>query len=379
MKQLCRFVGSLAMAAALAGCVSPTINSGRVDRYAALSDDAIAAAHGLEILERGGTAADAVLAMAMLATVTTPSRASFGGGGACLVMDPPGQEIRALDFPAVAAGDAMVPGYLRGFALLHAEYGRLRWPDLLAEAEDHARLGDRYSALFEADRAFGAGAPDRTAYAETLSQLRTGSVAAFYQGELGRRYAEAVSGDPGFRDRIIGYQPQWSAPATVEIGYDTLAFGPNAGPTGAALAQAWPAEAGGDGPPSLGFAAFSPNDQAVVCAVSLDGYGDGGGAGDTGIVPQRRDTVGGYGLALGGNEPRGITLGMAWAANGTRGLNPAIAVFLDEQDVTPLVQSDFAVWLSGLLCEWDRERERTCRVVLDAAAGGGGAYRETDR
>ncbi|MEQ9815711.1 MAG: gamma-glutamyltransferase [Azospirillaceae bacterium] len=379
MKQLCRFIGSLAMVMALTGCVSPTINSGRVDRYAALSDDALAAAHGLEILERGGTAADAVLAMAMLATVTTPSRASLGGGGACLVMDPPGQTIRALDFPALPAGEAMVPGYLRGFALLHAEYGRLRWPDLLAEAEDHARLGDQYSALYQADQAFGAAAPNRADYAETLARIRTASVAAFYQGEIGRRYAEAMSGDPAFREAIIGYQPQWSAPATVEIGYDTLAFGPNAGMTGTRLAQAWPADAGGDGPPALGFAAFSPNDQAIVCAVSLGGYGDGVAAGDTGIVPQRRQDEGGFGLALGGNEPRGIAVGFAWSANGTRGLNPAVAAFLDDEDVTPLVQSDFAVWLSGLLCEWDRERERTCRVVLDAAAGGGGAYREDDR
>ncbi len=122
----------------------------------AVADEPRAALVAREILSRGGTAGDAAVALGFALSVTLPSRAGLGGGGACLAYDADsksinkGQPEAVLFLPVagmLAAGGmadrpAAVPMLPRGLYLLHARYGRLPFESLIVPAwSELARFG----------------------------------------------------------------------------------------------------------------------------------------------------------------------------------------------------------------------------------------------
>lgn len=113
---------------------------------------------GVDILGRGGNAADAAVATAFALAVTHPSAGNLGGGGFLLVKM--GSTVEAIDFrenAPQALTDAKfwdmirqgakgpravgVPGTVRGLHLLHARHGALPWADVVAPALKLAREG----------------------------------------------------------------------------------------------------------------------------------------------------------------------------------------------------------------------------------------------
>ncbi|MFQ5958859.1 MAG: gamma-glutamyltransferase [Alphaproteobacteria bacterium] len=225
-----------------------------------------------DVLSAGGSAADAAVALYFAAAVTYPSSAALGGGGACLVFDPEERKVEALEFPAVApqfadAGASppnAVPGAVRGMFALHARYGRLQWSQLLAPAEEIARLGHPVSRALARDiglaadalladpaiaRVFGRGdgTPLREGdelvqldLAAVLTLLRTRGPGAFYSGDFARKFvaAAAAGGALGVGD-LRGYQPVWRETLQIPFGFHvmhTLAS-PTAG--GVTLLQMW--------------------------------------------------------------------------------------------------------------------------------------------
>ncbi|MCH9680834.1 MAG: gamma-glutamyltransferase, partial [Deltaproteobacteria bacterium] len=210
-------------------------------RGAVSSAEANASTVGLRILEQGGNAVDAAVAVGFALAVTHPSAGNLGGGGFLIVRMGDGKTA-AIDYreeaPGAASRDmyldakgeptnerllgpkaAGIPGTVAGMALAHERFGTLPWKDLVQPAADLARNGhvlDSYHASdleygsnrmtkagYEASAAYYRKA-DGTVFAEgdtwvqpelaaTLQRIADDGPRAFYEGELAERMATEVS------------------------------------------------------------------------------------------------------------------------------------------------------------------------------------------
>lgn len=150
-------VAALAAASLLGGCsalglggkeegVPGVVGSVRGFLGGAAADEPRAALVARDILSAGGSAADAAAAAALTLSVTYPGQMPLGGGGLCMVASGTGRvrTVETVSFPAVAARpDSVVatPGLPRGLFAMQARYGRLRWEQVVAPAENLARGG----------------------------------------------------------------------------------------------------------------------------------------------------------------------------------------------------------------------------------------------
>jgi gamma-glutamyltranspeptidase/glutathione hydrolase len=130
------------------------------------SASSLASAIGVEIMKRGGNAADAAVATGVALAVTYPRAGNLGGGGFAVVRLADGRAT-SIDFREMAPGGASrdmyldaqgnvvagrstvghlasgVPGTIAGLALLHQKYGsgKLSWAQLLEPAQRLAARG----------------------------------------------------------------------------------------------------------------------------------------------------------------------------------------------------------------------------------------------
>jgi gamma-glutamyltranspeptidase/glutathione hydrolase len=202
--------------------------------------DPRAAAAGVEILRKGGSATDAAIATMLALNVVEPQSAGIGGGaffvrfdarsGATTTIDgreaapraagprwfygPDGAPLPHRE--AVPGGRSVgVPGTLRAMAMAHRSGGRLPWADLFQPAIRLARDGwtlsprfaqmaARYSGFIDSGarklfvgpdgKALPAGTrvrnPEQAALFERISKAGPG---AFYSGAQGRKLVETVN------------------------------------------------------------------------------------------------------------------------------------------------------------------------------------------
>lgn len=238
------------------------------------ADEPKAALVGREVLASGGSAADAVTAMYFAMAVTLPSQASLGGGGVCVAYDSENLEVRALDFlarppariPPSADRPSGVPGNVRGFFALHARFGRLRWSQLLAPAENLARFGVQVSRAFGNDlqqvqgallaepgmrRVFKSSNTEQLVtegdfvrqldLASVISNIRANGPGGFYTGPLARQLVAAVKEAGGSLESsdLYDYQPIWRDTIRLDLGRDVVHFSPPPPAGGAVAAQIW--------------------------------------------------------------------------------------------------------------------------------------------
>ncbi|QDH14336.1 gamma-glutamyltranspeptidase [Formicincola oecophyllae] len=126
-----------------------------------VADEPQAALVGRDVLARGGNAADAAAATGLALGVTLPSRASYGGGGVCLVARPGqlGQTVTftglenpmAAPFQGHGERPAMTPMTIRGLYLLQNNFGTVDFNDLLAPAIQLATHGTTMSQALSDD------------------------------------------------------------------------------------------------------------------------------------------------------------------------------------------------------------------------------------
>src|SRR3984885_3804876 len=111
---------------------------------------------GVAVLQAGGNAVDAAVAVGFALAVTHPSAGNIGGGGFMLVRLADGRTTfidfreRApehashnmyLDAQGKPTRDSIegwratgVPGTVRGFELAHQKYGKIKWSEIMAPA-----------------------------------------------------------------------------------------------------------------------------------------------------------------------------------------------------------------------------------------------------
>ncbi len=242
-----------------------------------VADEPRAAVVAREVLSQGGTAADAAVALGFALSVTLPSRASLGGGGACLAYSPGRDSVNhgvpeAIVFTptaparASAATDrpAAVPTMARGLFALQARYGKRRFDSLIVSAEQMARFGVPASRAFVRDLTLVSGPlfadpAARAAFSHngvplgegdqliqpdlgsTLAQIRVAGVGDFYQGALAHRLVDAApqAGATFTIDDLRTALPRTLPPITLHNGRDKLAFLPPPADGGLAAAAAF--------------------------------------------------------------------------------------------------------------------------------------------
>jgi gamma-glutamyltranspeptidase/glutathione hydrolase len=287
IRQCAMVLAALALASCGANSTLPKIDTPRIRLAGYVAGDeprAVKAAQ--DILAQGGTVADAGVALALSLTVTLPSRASLGGGGACLIRngrDPtssrplfggspgifgpgwseealPTQSVEFLPRTGKEGGTLGLPTLARGLYAIHSKYGKLRWEQIVAGAENLARFGVPVSRAFiadidsvHADITGPNGQPlaegdilPQAELADTMAGLRTRGAGDLYIGKLAAEYVAGTGGeiDPA---RLREFSPVWQELKGVPFGNNVVYF--SATPGGALAEKLWVA---GKGDPVAG-------------------------------------------------------------------------------------------------------------------------------
>ena len=198
-----------------------------------VSGDALATDAGVKILQNGGNAVDAAVAVGFALAVTYPYAGNIGGGGFMLVRFADGRST-FIDFRERAPGKATsgmyldahgnptresiegwrssgVPGTVRGFELAQKKYGRAKWESLVAPAIELASRG--FAENYTLSTALGGARnldpesrrillksatnlvqPD---LARTLQRIAKLGAKDFYEGETAHLLADAMAHNGG--------------------------------------------------------------------------------------------------------------------------------------------------------------------------------------
>ncbi|KAI8979323.1 gamma-glutamyltranspeptidase [Mycotypha africana] len=193
---------------------------------------------GVEILKKGGNAADAAIASALCIGVIDSFATGIGGGGFMLIRSPNGT-FECIDFretaPEAATPDMFVkdprmakvgglsiavPGEIRGLELAHKRHGRLAWKDLFEPSIKLARSGFSATKLLEvrvkAEESWMANSTEwsqvylpkgaaikegdivkRPQLADTLEQIAIYGADAFYEGEIAESLVRTIQNAGG--------------------------------------------------------------------------------------------------------------------------------------------------------------------------------------
>jgi gamma-glutamyltranspeptidase / glutathione hydrolase len=227
---------------------------------------------GLEVLEAGGNAFDAAVAVAASLGVVEPYMSGIGGYGAMVVYDARMGEVRSLSaatrtpetldpgaFRPTTAGyrqnrrgapAASTPGAVNDWEAVWEEYGELGWSRLLEpaiaqaedgfvlDAENAGWIGSEFHTFPpHAREIYGdSGAPlsagQRLVQEDLGRSLRLISgqgAGAVYGGELGEAMASATQQNGGFltTDDLEANSPEWQEPVSMDYrGYEVVTAPP---------------------------------------------------------------------------------------------------------------------------------------------------------
>jgi len=249
----------------------------RARTYMVVTDHPLASKAGCEVLEAGGSAADAAIAVQMVLGLVEPQASGVGGGAFVMYYDASKRTVEAYDgretAPAAATENYLrfvddatdqsppvpdarasgrsigTPGVVRVLELVHRDHGRLAWGGLFAPAIELATNGvpiggqlaqaianwapalaadGEAAALYlDGGGAKGLGATLRNpAYATALAAIAAGGADAFYGGEIAQAIVDKIRAVRGADGRpftpgrtsladVAGYQAKRRDPVCV--------------------------------------------------------------------------------------------------------------------------------------------------------------------
>ncbi|PIT78758.1 gamma-glutamyltransferase family protein [Limnohabitans sp. B9-3] len=273
------------VAAASSAPLQPEIATGYTPKTEVVSQRfAVAAAHplatqaGLEMLQAGGSAVDAAVAVQMVLGLVEPQSSGIGGGA--FLVHAAGANVQVFDgretAPAAVTEDALLddagrplafhkavvggrsvgtPGVLHMLAQAHRQHGVLPWPRLFEPAIRLARQGfaisprlheqlkaDAYLRLDPVARAYFYQAqapldPHPVGYvlrnpelADVLQRIATEGVSAFYTGEVAQAIVDKVQQHPSNPGRLqlrdlANYQTKLRVPLCFDLSADLTGTG----------------------------------------------------------------------------------------------------------------------------------------------------------
>lgn len=237
------------------GAVAPSAEHGMVTSNSALGTQA-----GVEILEAGGNAVDAAVAVGFALAVAYPEAGNLGGGGYTVVRLADGQTA-ALDYREVAPAKATrdmyigpdgkltrdsivghrasgVPGSVAGLLALLERYGTMPRAQVMAPAIRLARDGFIVDEIFNTSVGLSAkgiepfaghdlflpdGAPPpidsrftQPDLASTLERIAEEGADGFYRGPVADAVAAEMTRGGGLitTEDLASYEPAWRTPVT---------------------------------------------------------------------------------------------------------------------------------------------------------------------
>jgi gamma-glutamyltranspeptidase / glutathione hydrolase len=212
---------------------------------------------GIRMLERGGSAVDAIVSMAAAVGVVEPNMSGVGGDGFTLIYDAAKRQVYTVNgtgpaparatrdeyaagIPARGPRSASIPGSVGGWAVMHKRWGRLGFDEVLSsaiglatdgfpvghnlalfldECAPHFQMFQHASDVFmpfgrtpvEGDvlRQFDLG--------KSLKEIAESYGEAFYRGSLAERLVAAIAADGGIIDAesMASFEAQIETPLSV--------------------------------------------------------------------------------------------------------------------------------------------------------------------
>jgi gamma-glutamyltranspeptidase / glutathione hydrolase len=241
--------------------------------------DQLAGSAGLSMLDRGGSAADAMVAAAAVMAVVGPHLCGLGGDVLAMVKAPGTAPVGLLAVGRAGSGadpeglradghrdmplrgdvrSVPVPGAVDGWLALHERYGRLSWGAVLEPAISLAHEGFAASTILAFASHLVAGIPGASqlcpdgplrpnqhvrlpGIARSLRRLASDGRDGFYGGEFGRALLELGAGEYA-EDDLGRPLAQWTEPLMLRaFGHDLWTVPPPSQGY-VTLAAAWIAE-----------------------------------------------------------------------------------------------------------------------------------------
>ncbi|MCE7794032.1 gamma-glutamyltransferase [Salipaludibacillus sp. CUR1] len=219
----------------------------------------LAADVGMKIIEDGGNAIDAAVAVSFMLNVVEPYGSGIGGGGLMLYHDPH-EGAMSFDYreqappsgneaPLQTGRSPAVPGLVKGMEFIYENYGsgNVAWEDLITPAIDRAEEGVqagevfaqqtgnavRYLEMADDEREIffpGGQAPEvndlivQEELANTLRLIQEDRADGFYSGEVGQSLQQQFNFT---EEDLMGYEAQVTEPVQAEIGNQVVYGGPS--------------------------------------------------------------------------------------------------------------------------------------------------------
>ena len=229
---------------------------------------------GIDVLKRGGNAADAAIAVAAMLNVTEPNMTGIGGDCFAMIYSPKTKKIEALNasgrcpraltldhftsrkiaqMPLSGMETITVPGAFDGWLTVLEKYGTMKFADLMAPAISYAENGfpvmEKISADWEPEVAklkkdpsaaatflVNGGAPSpgtiftQKNLAKTFRALVKGGREAYYRGEIARAIVDYCQKNGGFlsMEDFASQKSNWVEPiSTTYRGHTLYELPPN--------------------------------------------------------------------------------------------------------------------------------------------------------